>query len=65
MKILSLNTCLYGSTGKIMWEISKLAEKEGHETFLCYMELPQNMQGNANDLVLKGSINIKQMLKFK
>lgn len=57
MKILSLNTCLYGSTGKIMWEISKLAEKEGHKTFLCYMDLPQNMQGNANDLVLKGSIN--------
>jgi len=46
MKIVQINTCTYGSTGKIMREIAKTAKSGGHE---CWLAIPKGRHNNKSN----------------
>lgn len=56
MKILQINTCNFGSTGKIMLSIQKACRDNGHEAFVAYAKSRSNLRGKKQGDILIGSI---------
>ncbi len=56
MKILQINTCNFGSTGKIMLSIQKTCCDSGHEAFVAYAKSRSNLRGKKLGDILIGSI---------
>ncbi len=55
MKILEINTCDYGSTGKIMMQIAETANKQG---YTCWIAIPRgrhNIESKYNHIIWIGS----------
>lgn len=46
MKIIEINTCNYGSTGKIMLQIAEKANQEGHK---CWIAIPKGRHNKKSD----------------
>lgn len=46
MKIVQINTCNYGSTGKIMLQIAKTANQNGHK---CWLAIPKGRHNKTSD----------------
>ena len=54
MKIVSVNSVYYGSTGKIMLQISETARKAGHEAYVCYPKGRHNPEMIENAIPVGG-----------
>ena len=58
-KIAFINSGNYGSTGKIIYEISKVVEKEGGSTIRCYPEEDLNLKSKDNDYIISSNMYLK------
>lgn len=56
MKVININSVNYGSTGNIAINISKLAERQGHTTYLAFPKGRSIMKKSLNNQILIGSI---------
>ena len=65
-KVVSINLANYGSTGKIMRGISKVASERGYKTFQAYPGNRSNSPKGENDIVLCTRLekNINQRLAY-
>ena len=52
MKIVEINSVLYGSTGKIMLQIAEQARLEGHQVSVCVPLGRHNKKGNENTIYI-------------
>ncbi len=59
MTIVSINICLFGSTGKIMYALSQLVEKDGGKALMVYPSFPQNILERDIDCRIRGVFNRK------
>lgn len=57
MKIVEINSVLYGSTGKIMLQIAEKAKKEGHEVFVCVPLGRHNKKGEKNTIYIGNRVS--------
>ena len=55
MRIVSINSVNFGSTGNIMLGIAKEAENAGHETLVCYLKSRENERKTVENKLLIGS----------
>ncbi len=55
MNIVEINTCNYGSTGKIMLQIAKTAENRGHNVWVAYHNHPLNRSKEVKNSILIGN----------
>lgn len=55
MKILSINSCNYGSTGKIMLSISEIAKTSGNEAYTCCPDERSNRKKTLHNHILFGN----------
>ena len=55
MNILEINTCNYGSTGKIMLQIAQTAESRGHNVWVAYQNGRLNRAKEVKNSILIGN----------
>lgn len=55
MRIAEINSCNFGSTGKIMLEIADVAEKNGHTAVVCYPKSRTNAKKQKKSDIVIGS----------
>lgn len=55
MNIVEINTCNFGSTGKIMLQIAQTAEHRGHNVWVVYHNRPINRQKDIKNSILIGN----------
>lgn len=55
MNIVEINTCNYGSTGKIMLQISQTAEDKGHNVWVAYHNHRLNRKKTVKNSILIGN----------
>lgn len=58
-KIVYINLGNYGSTGKIISDISDLAEKKGAYTYKCYPQERYNVKSDNNDYIISNNLYLK------
>ena len=63
MKLLEINTCNYGSTGKIMLQIAELVRKQGDKALVAY-SLSQNTSIKKDEIIIGNSFSNKLHLKL-
>lgn len=56
MKILQINTCNFGSTGKIAINIKNTAEKQGNKIYIAYAKSRSNLKNKMEEDITVGSI---------
>lgn len=56
MRILAINSCLFGSTGKIMHDIASIASNHGHQVLCCGPKTRSNQKNKQKNDFLFGSI---------
>ena len=59
LKIVSINLGNFGSTGRIMYGISDMAEKNGHNCWCFYPERKENVNKRNNDFFCCSSFSYK------
>lgn len=64
MKIAEINSCNFGSTGKIMLEIADVAEKDGHTAVVCYPKSRTNAKKQKESDIVIG-IRLSRNLHLK
>lgn len=58
MKIIQINTCNFGSTGKIMYNLASLSEEEGYQVYCCYPKRFSNgIRYSRNDVIIGGILD--------
>lgn len=55
MNIVEINTCNYGSTGKIMLQIAQTAETRGHNVWVAYHNHKANLSKTVKNSILIGN----------
>lgn len=58
-RIAFINVGKFGSTGRIMQELSECAERNGYDTIKCYPDMPLNIQKDINDYIICENTNRK------
>lgn len=65
MRIAEINSCNFGSTGKIMLEIANVAERYGHTAVVCYPKSRTNLnKQKETDIVIGSRFSRNLHLKF-
>lgn len=65
MKIVQINACSYGSTGKIMLQLAKLAEDNDYESYVCFPDSRSNRKIDVNfKTIIIGSILSRNVHMF-
>lgn len=57
MKIVEINSVLYGSTGKIMLQIAETARAKGHKVWVCVPFGRHNKTGDENTIFIGNSLS--------